>query len=160
MASYRLERRQFIPQPVTEVFAFFADAKNLEAITPAFLHFHVTTSGSIQIQAGTQIDYRLRLFGIPFAWQSRIDSFEPDYYFTDVQLRGPYRRWHHRHEFRAVSGGTEMHDCVDYELPLGPLGALAHALFVRRTLGKIFDYRAAEIAKRFTEEEGTADGRG
>jgi ligand-binding SRPBCC domain-containing protein len=158
--SYRLERTQFIPRPLPEVFAFFADAKNLEAITPAFLHFHVTTSGPIQIQAGTRIEYRLRLFGIPFGWQTLIESFEPPHYFSDIQLRGPYRRWHHRHEFRPVPGGTEMLDCVDYALPLGPLGSFAHILFVRRMLGKIFDHRAAEIARLFTENKETADERG
>ena len=140
-ARYRLQRTQIIPRPINEVFAFFADAHNLEAITPGFLHFHITTPDPIVIQTGTLIDYQLRLFGIRFSWCSRIESFDPVRSFTDVQLKGPYRRWIHRHEFSTVSEGTQMTDTVDYDLPLGPLGTLAHAAFVRRTLKGIFDYR-------------------
>ena len=148
-SNYRLERTEFIPRPVPEVFRFFSDAKNLEAITPAFLHFQVITSGSIQIQAGTRIEYRLRLFDIPFGWQTRIETFDQDRSFTDIQLRGPYRRWHHRHEFHAAPGGTEMLDQVNYELPLGPLGTIGHVVFVRRTLERIFNYRRDQIAGLF-----------
>jgi ligand-binding SRPBCC domain-containing protein len=138
---YRLQRVQTIPRPVDEVFAFFADARNLEAITPAFLQFRITTPGAIELRPGAVIDYQLRLFGIRFTWQTQIETFEPGKRFTDVQLRGPYRYWHHQHEFTADGQVTQMVDQVDYELPLGPLGSLAHVLFVRRTLERIFDYR-------------------
>jgi ligand-binding SRPBCC domain-containing protein len=149
----RLVRRQFIARPVDEVFAFFAEAGNLEAITPAFLHFRITTPTPIEMAPGTLIDYRLRLFGCPFSWRTRIETFEPTRRFTDVQLRGPYRRWHHLHEFSEVDGGTMMVDCVEYELPLGPLGGLAHALFVRRTLERIFDYRRDRVEKLLSAAE-------
>ncbi len=90
---------------------------------------------------GSIIDYRLRLWGLPVRWRTRIVAFDPPYSFADEQIRGPYRLWHHTHEFAAVDGGTRMIDRVDYELPFGPLGRLVHALLVRRSLRKIFDYR-------------------
>lgn len=155
--AYRLERTQFIPCPREEVFAFFSDARNLEHITPEFLQFHVLNEGPTDVYSGMLIDYRLKLFGVPFRWQSRIESFEPGRRFVDVQLRGPYRLWHHVHEFADVPGGTQMRDCVDYELPLGRLGQLAHALFVRRTLEKIFDFRRQQIAERFAKQSSQHD---
>lgn len=147
--SYRLERTQFVPRPRDEVFAFLSDARNLELITPKSLHFRVLNAGPTAVRAGMRIDYRLRLFGIPFRWQSLIETCEPGERFVDLQTRGPYRRWRHLHEFRDAPGGTQMLDCIDYELPLGPLGAPAHALFVRRTLDKIFDYRQHQIERIF-----------
>src|SRR5262245_19539074 len=99
--TYRLERTQWIDLPLEEVFAFFADATNLEAITPPWLHFRILTPRPIELAAGTLIDYQLSLFKIPFCWRTRIDSFEPPHRFVDTQIRGPYRFWHHTHEFTA-----------------------------------------------------------
>jgi hypothetical protein len=143
----RLERRQFIPLPLAGVFRFFADAGNLETITPPSLHFRILTPQPIDIQSGTRVDYRLALFGIPFKWRTRIESFDPPHRFTDIQERGPYQHWHHTHEFIQEDGGTLMFDRVDYQLPLGPLGGLAHALFVQRELERIFDYRFQVIER-------------
>jgi hypothetical protein len=140
-----LEREQIVPRPRAEVFAFFSDAHNLEAITPAFLRFRITTPGRIPMGPGATIDYRLSLFGIPFRWRSIIEVFEPMERFVDVQVRGPYRSWRHLHEFSDVAGGTRVRDRVEYELPAGPLGALAHGLLVRRSLDRIFDHRARAI---------------
>jgi ligand-binding SRPBCC domain-containing protein len=148
-ARYRLDRTQFVPRPREEVFAFFSDARNLERITPEFLSFRVLNAGSTAVREGMRIDYRLKLCGVPFRWQSLIEAFAPGERFVDVQIRGPYRCWRHLHEFHDVPGGTQMIDCVEYELPLGPLGKLAHALFVRRTLNKIFDYRQHQIERLF-----------
>jgi hypothetical protein len=147
--THHLERSLFLPRPREEIFAFFADAGNLERITPAFLHFHILTPRPIPMQAGTLIDYQLRLFGVPFHWKTRIESFDPPSFFTDVQLTGPYRRWHHRHDFTDAPNGTTMCDRVEYELPLGPLGAIAQTLFVRRAVNQIFDHRNATITKIF-----------
>jgi ligand-binding SRPBCC domain-containing protein len=149
MTPYHLERTLFLPRPRQEVFAFFADADNLERITPAFLNFHILTPRPITMQAGTLIDYELRLHGIPFHWKTLIETFTPTTSFTDVQLTGPYRRWHHLHTFSDVPGGTEMRDIVDYELPFGPLGSIVRQLFVRRSLNRIFDYRNETIAQYF-----------
>jgi ligand-binding SRPBCC domain-containing protein len=146
---YHLKRSLFISRPREEVFAFFADAENLERITPAFLQFQILTPRPIVMQVGSLIDYQLRLFGISFRWRTRIDTFEPISSFTDIQLTGPYRTWRHRHEFAAVPGGTEMHDQVEYELPFGPLGTIARELFVRRAVDRIFDHRNATILEIF-----------
>jgi ligand-binding SRPBCC domain-containing protein len=148
-APHRLQRAQLIPRPLDEIFAFFADAGNLETVTPPTLGMALLTPRPISMHAGTLIDYQLRLFGIRFRWQTRIETFEPLVRFTDVQRRGPYRRWHHLHEFFATTDGTLVVDTVDYELPLGPLGTLAHTLFVRRTLELIFDYRRTHLTERF-----------
>jgi hypothetical protein len=149
MHVYRLERRQHIARGIEEVFAFFADAQNLASLTPDFLHFHILTPQPLVMQVGTLLDYQLRLFGIPFRWRTRIDTFDPPYRFADVQLRGPYRLWHHTHVFQSVPGGTCMLDRVDYALPFALLGAIAHGMFVRRTLQKIFDYRARQLGTFF-----------
>ena len=142
-----LHRAQWIPRPVPEVFAFFADAFNLEAITPPYLNFRILTPPPIAMNPGTLIDYRLRLFGIPLAWRTRIEAFVPNEHFVDVQVRGPYRKWHHTHEFYEVRGGTLMVDRVDYQVGWWLAGSLAHALFVRRTLEDIFDFRCREIER-------------
>ncbi len=143
--EYRLVREQLIRRPREEVFAFFADAANLERITPDFLKFKITSPLPIEMRSGALIEYRLRLFGVPFNWQTLIESWEPPVRFTDIQLKGPYRRWHHTHEFIEVDEGTLCVDTVDYELPLGLLGGLAHALFVRRSLNQIFNHRCEVI---------------
>jgi len=148
--SYLLERSLVIPRPRGEVFAFFSDACNLERITPAFLRFHILTPGPIPMRPGTVIDYELRLYGIRFHWKTLILEFAPESSFVDTQLTGPYRRWHHTHIFEDVPGGTRMSDRVQYEMPLGPIGAMTRALFVRRSLDRIFDYRNKTISEIFS----------
>lgn len=143
--THRLQRVQRLSRPLDEIFAFFSNAKNLEAITPARLQFHILTPEPIRLATGTLIDYRLKLSGIPFHWQTRIEAFEPNVRFVDIQLKGPYRRWHHSHEFYAVPGGTLMVDDIEYEMPFGPLGSLVHWLFVRGSLEQIFDFRRQKI---------------
>lgn len=157
MSQRTLERVQFIPRPRSEVFAFFSDATNLERITPPFLRFRIVTPTPIDIREGALLDYRLRLFGIPFAWRTRIDVFEPDRRFIDTQLRGPYKLWRHLHEFAEVDGGTRMLDRVDYDVPLGPLGDLARSLFVTRTVERIFDFRARTIEELLGAQEPRPD---
>jgi ligand-binding SRPBCC domain-containing protein len=140
-----LERAQRVALPVEQSFAFYAEARNLEAITPPWLGFRVLTPGAIAMREGTLIDYRLRLHGLPLRWRTRIAVWEPPARFVDVQVRGPYALWEHTHTFTAVGDGTEIRDRVRYALPLGPLGRLAHSLFVRRDLERIFDFRAAAV---------------
>jgi ligand-binding SRPBCC domain-containing protein len=147
--AFRLERTQVVARPRREVFAFFADALNLARITPPFLRFRITTPRPIEMKPGTVIDYRLRLHGVPLRWRTRIETFEPERSFTDVQLAGPYRRWRHRHEFVEVAGGTEVRDVVDYEMPLGPIGWWARRVFVARSLDRIFDFRRRAVAEIF-----------
>jgi ligand-binding SRPBCC domain-containing protein len=147
VTAHRLEREQLVPRPVTEVFAFFAQAHNLELITPPWLRFEVLTPGAIAMAAGTLIEYRLRLHGLPVRWISRIEEWDTDRAFVDHQVRGPYRFWHHRHEFLRRDDGTLVRDSVRYALPLGRLGDLAHAAFVRRDLHQIFDYRRDAVRR-------------
>ncbi len=153
-AIYQLEREQFIPRPVSEVFAFFADAGNLEIITPPWLHFKILTPLPIEMKQGALIDYRLRMFGIPFGWRTRIEAYEPERRFIDTQIRGPYTKWWHVHEFEETpSGGTRMLDRVDYQLPLGLIGNLTHALLTKHQLRAIFDYRRAAIERIFGKRD-------
>ena len=147
--SHRLFRRLVVPDRLGEVFDFFKDPYNLEAITPPWLAFRVLRSSDAVVRLGTRISYRLRLHGIPLRWESHIAEFVEGESFADVMLSGPYRRWHHRHSFREVPEGVEMLDTVEYALPFGSVGRLAQALVVRRQLETIFDYRAARIAERF-----------
>ena len=147
MRHFTLVREQRLPGTPDEVFPFFADAGNLEAITPPFLSFRIVTPRPIPMCEGTLIEYRLKLHGIPVRWRTRIDAWEPGVRFVDRQLSGPYRLWHHTHEFEALpEGGTLMRDIVRYRLPFGVAGAVAHLLFVRRDLRTIFDYRAQRVA--------------
>jgi ligand-binding SRPBCC domain-containing protein len=149
---YRLEREQVVAAGLDEVFEFFSRARNLETLTPPWLRFEVLTPEPIEMAQGTRIEYRLRLHGLPLRWVSRIEEWQPGHSFVDRQVRGPYRLWHHRHEFVAHARGTLVRDTVHYSLPLGPLGALAHAAFVARDLATVFDYRRQQIDRLASAE--------
>jgi ligand-binding SRPBCC domain-containing protein len=149
MRVHVLEREQRIAAPPAEVFPFFEDAYNLEAITPPFLGFRVVTPRPIAMRAGVLIEYRLRLHGVTVRWRTRIEAFDPPHTFADAQISGPYRLWHHTHVFEPDGrGGTIMRDRVRYALPFGPFGAIAHLLFVKRDLRRIFDFRQQTVARR------------
>jgi len=141
------EAVQWLPQPRDRVFEFFADACQLEAITPPWLRFAVLTPPPIEMHAGARIEYRLRLHGIPIRWQSVISVWEPPFRFVDEQVRGPYRRWRHEHVFDIAENGTFCRDIVDYEVPGG---ALVDRLFVRPDLRRIFRFRQETLARLLT----------
>jgi ligand-binding SRPBCC domain-containing protein len=149
VTPYVLERKLFLPVPPDEAFRFFDRPENLAEITPAELGFRILTPSPIAMKEGALIDYTIRVLGMPVRWTTLITSYNPPRGFVDQQLRGPYSFWHHTHAFRAVDGGTEMADTVRYLLPFGPLGALAHAVAVRRQLENIFEHRSRVIAGRF-----------
>ena len=151
-----LRREQWIPSPIEEVFAFFADAHNLEEITPPWLGFRILAMESGSISEGTEIRYRLRLHGIPIRWRAEIRQWDAPYRFVDVQRSGPYKIWHHTHRFEAYGGRTKMIDVVRYKLPFGVLGRMVHALKVRSDLGRIFDYRRQRICELFAEHRRVA----
>jgi ligand-binding SRPBCC domain-containing protein len=148
MRVHVVERSQRLGLPVEAVFAFFADARNLEAITPPWLRFRVIATGEIEMRPGTLIEYRLRLHGLPVRWVTRIAEWEPGRRFVDEQIRGPYRLWQHVHAFEDDGeGGTVVRDRVRYRLPFGLAGEAAHVLFVRRDLTRIFDFRRAAVER-------------
>lgn len=146
---HTLRREQILPGTPDEVFPFFADAGNLEAITPPYLRFEIVTPRPIAMGEGTLIEYKLRLHGLPISWLTRIEVWEPGVRFVDQQMRGPYALWHHTHDFEPTADGrTLMRDTVRYAIPFGPLGELAHALFVKRDLNRIFNFRTGEVGRR------------
>ncbi|HEX7663963.1 MAG TPA: SRPBCC family protein [Polyangiaceae bacterium] len=144
-----LEREQLVPRPRSEVFAFFSDAANLERLTPNSLKFRIKTPTPIEMKPGTLIDYEIKLSGVPMKWRTLIEVYEPETRFVDLQLKGPYKLWRHTHTFADAPGGTKMNDRVEYELPLGPLGSIAHAVFVKRQLKTIFDFRNEAMREIF-----------
>jgi ligand-binding SRPBCC domain-containing protein len=148
-----LTTHTFVPQARMEVFAFFAAAENLERITPPELRFRIVTPLPIRMGAGTRIEYRLGLFGVPFRWRTLISRWEPGACFVDEQLEGPYAKWVHTHTFRDAGGGTLVDDEVRYRLPLFPLGEIGYPL-VRLQLARIFSCRA----RRLRELLGTDPG--
>jgi ligand-binding SRPBCC domain-containing protein len=145
--AYLLFTEQWFPHPVETVFPFFADASNLEAITPPWLHFEVLTPRPFEMAVRCLIDYKLRLHGIPIKWKTEISVWEPPFRFVDRQLKGPYRLWVHEHTFEAYNGGTRVIDRVEYQV-LG--GALINALLVRRDLERIFQFRRDVLSQRFS----------
>lgn len=145
MKLYQLTRRQLIPLPLDRVFPFFERPENLARLTPASLGFRILTPLPIAMKSGSLIDYTVRVLGLPVRWTTLITDYDPPRSFADVQLQGPYSFWHHTHQFEVVEGGTLMTDTVRYVMAFGWLGRLVHALFVRRQLDRIFDYRSGVL---------------
>ena len=143
--THHLHREAWVPQPIGEVFDFFSRAENLERITPSWLSFRMLTPSPVEMRAGTLLDYKLRVHGLPVRWRTRIESWYPPHSFIDVQERGPYRLWRHTHRFVEARGGTTVLDDVDYALPFGILGDIVERLIVSRDVRSIFDYRAQQI---------------
>ena len=148
--GYQLLTEFWTPRPLDEVFPFFADAFNLQILTPEFLNFRVVTPAPIDMHVGTTIDYQIRLHGIPIGWKSLISAWEPPFRFVDEQVRGPYKFWHHEHTFEVRDGGTLIRDDVHYGVPGG---WLAHTLLVRRDLAAIFKYRSEKMQTQFGGNE-------
>ena len=143
---------QWLPRPLATVFPFFADARNLERLTPPFLKFRVLSTSTPGVERGTLIRYTLRLHGVPIPWTSRIDVWEPPHQFVDLQLRGPYRRWHHTHQFAAENAGTRVNDRVEFALPFGFLHHTPVAALIQRDVQRIFAYRQDTLARHFAAE--------
>jgi ligand-binding SRPBCC domain-containing protein len=144
--AFTLETEQRLGAPLAEVFDFFADARNLQELTPSFLHFEIRSQGAIEMRAGTLIDYRLRLHGVPLGWRTLISSWERPNRFVDEQVRGPYLLWRHEHRFEPTAHGSVVYDRVSYRV-LG--GSLVERLIVRPDLQRIFAFRQQELARRF-----------
>jgi len=148
MAEFSFTAELLLPRPVTEVFPFFSEARNLEELTPPWLKFEVLTPAPIVMRPGTLIDYRIKVHGIPIRWRTEIIAWDPPHQFVDVQLSGPYTLWHHTHTFTERDGGTLCRDDVRYR-PRG--GALMNWFFVRRDVERIFAYRQKRLVEIFGE---------
>lgn len=148
MTVFQFERAITLPRPRTEVFPFFAAPENLETLTPPWIRFRITTPLPIVMETGALIRYRLRLKGLPLSWTSRITAWDPPGRFVDEQVSGPYRLWIHEHTFEERRGETVVRDVVRYAVPGG---RLVNALFVKRDLARIFEYRHARLRDRFGE---------
>lgn len=150
-----LESQVWLPRPRDEVFAFFADAGNLESLTPPWLNFRILTPRPIAMSAGALIDYRIRLRGVPLRWRTLISAWEPCERFVDEQIRGPYRLWRHEHRFIEVDGGTLCTDRVEYRVPID---RLVHGWMVRPDLDRIFEFRRRYLLARFSAGPGQGSG--
>ncbi|MBK8466073.1 MAG: SRPBCC family protein [Chloracidobacterium sp.] len=147
MAEYTFKADLTLDLPIDEVFAFFADAENLERITPAELGFHILTPTPFEIRQGTLIDYKLTLHGFPMKWRTEITRWEPPHLFEDTQLSGPYKQWIHQHRFTEIEiRKTLMQDEVRYRLPFEPLGDIANFL-ISRQVANIFEHRNKAVAE-------------
>jgi uncharacterized protein len=142
---FAVVRTQTVTAGLDEAWAFYADPRNLEAITPSWLRFRIDEAPA-ELGEGSLLRYRLRLFGVPVRWLTRIECWQPPRTFVDRQLKGPYVLWEHTHRLTPFAGGTEIHDHVRYRLPGGPLAPLSD-LVVRRLLASIFDFRAQQTAQ-------------
>jgi hypothetical protein len=149
-----LHREQWVERPIDDVFAFFAEARNLEAITPPWIGFKILSMSTPTIEQGTLIRYRIRLPGIPMYWQTEISAWNPPHNFVDDQKKGPYKRWHHTHTFEAHGNRTKVIDDVEFALPFGVLGRMVHAVKVRPDVERIFEYRRAQIERLFGQAAG------
>lgn len=143
-----------LPGTREEIFDFFSQAANLQDITPAWLHFEILTPSPVLMRVGTLIDYRLRVHGFPWRWQTEITVWEPPARFVDEQKRGPYRLWVHEHRFEGRPGGTLMTDTVHYR---APGGRLVHWLFVRRDVERIFKFRRERMLARFSTHDAAQE---
>ena len=141
---------QWVPKGVDNVWGFFSDEKNLEKLTPPFLHFHVDHMSTEHIEQGSIIQYKLKLHGLPIKWRSKISHFKKHDRFVDEQIKGPYETWHHTHSFEALGEGTLIKDRIYYRLPFGFLGRMVASLMVARDVAKIFRYRKDMADKVFT----------
>jgi ligand-binding SRPBCC domain-containing protein len=148
--TFRLRTSQFVARDLATTFAFFAEAANLQQLTPPWLDFVITTPLPIEMRKGTVIEYRLKLRGLPIRWRSVISEWDPPHGFVDEQLRGPYTSWHHRHRFSPTTGGTLVEDEVRYRL----FGGRLAQPFVKRDLTTIFGYRQQALLRALDIPDG------
>lgn len=142
MKLHQLSQTQELKTNLEDTWKFFSNPYNLEKITPNDMHFKIMSSPPETIYSGLIIEYQITLPpGIPISWVTEIKHVQEPYLFIDEQRFGPYRFWYHEHRFQSSASGTLMQDTVNYQLPFGWLGKLAHSLFVNRQLQHIFDFR-------------------
>jgi ligand-binding SRPBCC domain-containing protein len=151
MKKHALIRKQFLPINIDEAWDFFSSPKNLAVITPKRLNFEILSdTGNGKMFQGQIIQYKITVLPlVRMFWETEITDVQELKSFTDIQRRGPYAHWLHKHNFKSVDGGIETVDELEYALPLGPLGIFANSLFVRREVEQIFDYRFRVLENHF-----------
>lgn len=150
MKLYSLHTVQKLPISIDEAWKFFSDPKNLKVITPDYMGFDITSGGDRPMFPGQIIQYIVKpIAGIKTKWVTEITHVYEPYHFVDEQRFGPYDLWHHKHFFRAIDGGVEIEDIVDYKLPFGMLGRLVHKPLVRGKLEEIFAFRRRKLIEIF-----------
>jgi uncharacterized protein len=152
MTPFAFHAEQFVARPLDEVFEFFSRAENLQQLTPAWLHFHILSVEPTPVRKGTLIRYSLRWRIFPIYWTTEIVDWDPPHRFVDVELKGPYKLWHHEHRFIAEGNGTRIIDDVQYQLPFGVFGSIAHKLKVKKDVETIFAYRTEVVNRLFGEQ--------
>jgi ligand-binding SRPBCC domain-containing protein len=150
MSNQTLQRKTLVNAPLTNVFDFFSNAKNLETITPPFLQFKILDQSTPTIQQGTRFTYRIKIHGVPVKWTTLIEEWVPNSHFVDTQISGPYKKWHHLHTFKETPKGVEMEDIVNYQVYFGSLGHLFAGNWVRKDVESIFNYRESKIQSIFS----------
>jgi ligand-binding SRPBCC domain-containing protein len=147
---YQLKRKQKLPISIEKAWTFFSNAKNLKEITPDEMNFTILSGTERSIFAGQIIQYKVTPFiGIRIGWVTEITHVKEKKYFVDEQRYGPYSLWHHKHFLKKIKGGVEIEDIIDYKIPFGILGKLAHILFVKNKLKNIFKYRESKLIEIF-----------
>jgi ligand-binding SRPBCC domain-containing protein len=150
MADHVLETRVWLARSRPDVFAFFADPRNLVSLSPPALRLRLLTPPAGPLAAGAVLDFRIAWLGLPLTWRAYVREYDPPYRFVDVQVRGPWARWEHRHRFLEEGGGTWVEDRVTYRLPLGPLGRLLHGALVHRQLHTLWAFRQRRLGEILT----------
>jgi len=150
MKIYRLHKKQNVPITVNEAWDFLSNPKNLKTITPDYMGFHILSGADRPMYAGQIIQYIVTpVFGIKTKWVTEITHVKNKQYFVDEQRFGPYALWHHKHFIKAIDGGVEMEDIIDYKMPFGILGQLAHPILAKPKLEEIFNYRTKKVEELF-----------
>ena len=149
MHLYKLRAEMLIERPLSEVFSFFENPSNLGKITPRWVDFKITSEEPIKMRKGAEIYYTIKVMNVPMHWKTVITDYQPPLLFVDEQEKGPYAFWHHRHTFEETARGVMVGDHVQYAMPLGPLGRLAHGVMVSKQLRSIFSFRQNELGKIF-----------
>ncbi|RCW91282.1 SRPBCC family protein [Winogradskyella arenosi] len=155
MKIYTLHKKQKLPITMDQAWDFLSDPANLKIITPDYMGFHILSGADRPMFPGQIIQYIVTpVLGIKTKWVTEITHIKDHQYFVDEQRFGPYALWHHKHFIREIDGGVEMEDLIDYKLPLGVLGQLAHPILVQPKLNEIFEYRTQKLEALFGTFKG------
>lgn len=155
MKLYRLHKKQNLPISIETAWEFLSDPGNLKTITPDYMGFQIVSGADRPMYPGQIIQYVVTpVLGIKTTWVTEITHVENKHYFVDEQRFGPYALWHHKHFIKPIDNGVEMEDIIDYKIPMGILGRLAHPFLVKPKLEEIFKYRQQKLIDLFGEYNG------